>query len=117
MSTVIRMARGGTKKRPFYRIVVADKRSPRDGKFIERIGSYNPLLAEKKSTVDTERARYWLGTGAWPSDRVRKLLELHGVQVKARKGMTGPGKPPPRQPRKARKAAAPAAAAEAEKPA
>ncbi len=80
MTTRIRLARGGKKKAPYYRIVVADKRSPRDGKFVERIGSYDPLLKEKKATIDLERVQYWLGTGAKPSDRVQKLLQLHGFK-------------------------------------
>ena len=96
MSTVIRMARGGTKKRPYYRIVVADKRRARDGRYIERLGNYDPLLADQKSKVDVERVKYWLGAGALPSERVTKLLKLHGVEVKVPKRMTGPGKPPPR---------------------
>ena len=81
MATRIRLARGGTKKRPFYRIVVAALTAPRDGRFVERIGSYDPLLKENKSTVDLERARYWLAAGALPSDRVRKLLILHGIEL------------------------------------
>ena len=96
MSTVIRMARGGTKKRPYYRIVVADKRRARDGRYIERVGNYDPLLTDEKSKVDVERVKYWLGTGALPSERVAKLLKLHGVEVKVPKRMTGPGKPPAR---------------------
>ena len=79
MATRIRLARGGTHKRPYYRIVVADKRAPRDGKFIERIGNYDPLLTENKSTLDVARAEYWLSTGAIPSERVRKLMALHGM--------------------------------------
>jgi small subunit ribosomal protein S16 len=86
LATRIRLARGGTKKRPFYRIVVADKPAPRDGRFIERLGSYNPLLEENKSTVDVERAKYWLTVGATPTERVRKLLTLHGVDVPEPKG-------------------------------
>ena len=96
MSTVIRMARGGTKKRPYYRIVVADKRRARDGRYIERLGNYDPLLKDNKSAFDLERVQYWLGTGALPSERVAKLLKLHGVELKVPKRMTGPGKPPPR---------------------
>lgn len=117
MALVIRMARGGKKHRPYYRIVVADKRASRDGKFVERLGSYDPLLPENKSTLDVERAKHWLGVGAQPSERVRKLLALHGVEAKAPKHSKGPGKPPARPDRKARGAkgaaggeAAPAAA-------
>lgn len=82
MATRIRLARGGKRHRPFYRIVVSDSRSPRDGKFIERIGSYDPLLAENKVSVDVERAMHWLNVGARPSDRVSKLLALQGVEHK-----------------------------------
>ncbi|MCZ6558703.1 MAG: 30S ribosomal protein S16, partial [SAR324 cluster bacterium] len=84
MTTRIRLARGGRKKNPYYRIVVADKRAPRDGKFVERIGHYNPLLQENKTSVDPERAQYWLGTGAQPSDAVRKILEIHGFKFDAK---------------------------------
>ena len=80
MSTRIRLARGGKKKAPYYRIVVAEKRSPRDGRFIERLGSYDPALKDRKVSLDAERARYWLGSGAVPSETVRKLLELHGFK-------------------------------------
>ena len=99
MSTVIRLARGGTTKRPFYRIVVADKRRARDGRYIERVGHYDPLLKDQKSKLDLERVKYWLGTGALPSERVAMLLKLHGVELKVPKRLTGPGKPPPRKDR------------------
>ena len=82
MATRIRLARGGKRHRPFYRIVVADSRAPRDGKFIERIGSYDPLLSDNKVQVDTERAKHWLYVGAKPSLTVSKLLALQGVQHK-----------------------------------
>jgi len=77
MSLRIRLSRGGAKKRPFYRIVVADSRSPRDGRFIERIGTYNPMLAKDdpaRINLDTDRAKHWLGVGALPSERVAKFL-------------------------------------------
>lgn len=77
MALRIRLARGGAKKRPFYRIVVADSRSPRDGRFIEKIGTYNPMVARdhpERLTLDVERARHWLGVGALPSDRVARFL-------------------------------------------
>lgn len=77
MALKIRLSRGGTKKRPYYRIVVADSRSPRDGRFIEKIGTYNPLLPrdhEARVTVDEERAKHWLGNGATPTDRVARFL-------------------------------------------
>ena len=77
MALKIRLARGGAKKRPFYRIVVSESTSPRDGRFVERIGSYNPLLShDNKDRVvsNTERAQYWLGVGAKPTDRVALFL-------------------------------------------
>ena len=77
MTLRIRLSRGGAKKRPFYRIVVADSRFPRDGRFIERVGTYNPLLAkndEQRVTLKQERVKYWLGVGARPSDRVARFL-------------------------------------------
>ena len=78
----IRLARGGAKKKPYYRIVVADVRKKRDGKFIERIGFYNPMIQENRFEIDSERAKYWLSAGAKPTDRVRKLMkqaEIEGV--------------------------------------
>ncbi len=77
MSLKIRLARGGAKKRPFYRIVVADSRSPRDGRFIEKIGTYNPMVAKdhpERVTLNGERAKHWLSVGAKPSDRVARFL-------------------------------------------
>ena len=82
MALRIRLARGGAKKRPYYRIVVADSRSPRDGRFIERIGTYNPLLAgddPNRVTLDADRARHWLDHGATPSERVGQFLGAAGV--------------------------------------
>src|SRR3546814_8072794 len=86
MSLKIRLARGGTKKRPFYRIVIADSRSPRDGRFIEKIGTYNPMLARdaERVTLDTERAKHWLSNGATPSDRVALFLADAGLMAKPR---------------------------------
>jgi len=86
MSVSIRLARGGAKKRPYYRIVVANSRSPRDGAFIEKIGTYNPLLAKDdpaRVTLDTERARHWLAVGAQPTDRVARFLDVAGVKERA----------------------------------
>lgn len=119
MATSIRLSRGGSKKRPYYRIVVADVRAPRDGKFIERIGSYNPLLAkddEKRIVLDVERAKYWVENGAQPTDRVARFLDAIGV--KERKGRNNPQKAVPGQKAKDRaeeKAEKAAAAAEAAK--
>ncbi|WP_242146272.1 MULTISPECIES: 30S ribosomal protein S16 [unclassified Sphingomonas] len=96
MAISIRLSRGGSKKRPYYRIVVADARSPRDGKFIEKIGTYNPLLAkddEKRIILDTERAKYWLGNGAQPTDRVARFLDVTGVKERPARNNPNKGKP------------------------
>ena len=85
MALKIRLSRGGAKKRPFYKIVVAEALSPRDGKFIERLGSYNPMVAKDHSerlVLDIERAKYWLSKGAQPTLRVAKMLSSDGL-VKA----------------------------------
>ncbi len=83
MAVAIRLRRAGRKKAPMYRIVVADSRAPRDGKFIEVIGQYQPRTGEKAVNLNVERANYWLGVGAQPSDTVRSLLRKAGV-LKAR---------------------------------
>ena len=88
MAISIRLARGGMKKRPVYRIVVADSRAPRDGKFLEKIGTYNPLLPKDspaRITLDNERAAYWLGVGAQPTDRVARFLDAAGLRTRAAK--------------------------------
>lgn len=79
MAVRIRLKRMGKKKQPTYRVVVADARAPRDGRFIEAIGRYDPRPSPSIVEVDNDRARYWLGNGAQPSDRVRKLLEISGA--------------------------------------
>ncbi len=79
MAVKIRLARHGAKKRPFYRIVVADNESPRDGRFLERVGTYNPLLDPAEVILDTDRVKYWIGTGATPTDTVRTILKKEGV--------------------------------------
>ena len=82
MSLKMRLARGGAKKRPYYRIVIADSRKPRDGRFIERIGTYNPLLPKDHAdrvTLVEDRVKYWLGVGARPSDRVNRFLDAAGI--------------------------------------
>ena len=76
----IRLARGGAKKKPYYRIVVADVRKKRDGKFIERIGFYNPMIQENRFEIDSERAKYRLSAGAQPTDRVRKLMKQAEIE-------------------------------------
>jgi small subunit ribosomal protein S16 len=79
MAVKIRLKRIGAKKKPFYRIVVADSRSPRDGKFIEEIGTYNPLTNPSEISVDGEKAAQWIKNGAQPTDTVRALLKKQGV--------------------------------------
>ncbi len=103
MSLVIRMARAGTKKRPFYHIVVADSRSPRDGRFIERLGYFNPLLPKEKTErlkLDMEKAQEWMKKGAQPSDRVKRFLDAAGVLK--REARNNPQKAVPRKEQKAR---------------
>jgi len=109
----IRLARGGSKKRPFYSIVASDSRMPRDGRFIEKLGTYNPLLAkdsEDRVKMNLERVQYWLGQGAQPTDRIARFLEAAGVVAKTeRKNMqkAEPGdKAKKRAEEKAKKAAA-----------
>jgi small subunit ribosomal protein S16 len=126
MAMKIRLARGGSKKRPFYSIVAADSRMPRDGRFIEKLGTYNPLLpkdSEERVKMNMERIQYWLGQGAQPTDRISRMLEAAGVTEK--KERNNPQKAQPgkkaqeREEEKASKvaAAAEAAAAPAEEPA
>ena len=82
MALKLRLARGGSKKRPFYSIVVADSRMPRDGRFIEKVGRYNPLLAktdEKRVEYNEERVKHWLSVGAKPTDRVARFLSVNGL--------------------------------------
>jgi small subunit ribosomal protein S16 len=112
MSLVIRMARAGTKKRPFYHIVVADSRSPRDGRFIERLGHFNPLLPKEKTErlkLDLEKVKAWIAKGAQPSDRVLRFLDAAGVVQRPKRN--NPQKAVPRKERKARAEAAKAAPA------
>ncbi|MBE9637710.1 30S ribosomal protein S16 [Salipiger mangrovisoli] len=120
MAMKIRLARGGSKKRPHYAIVASDSRMPRDGRFIEKLGTYNPLLAkddERRVIMDVERVQYWMGQGAQPTDRVARFLEAAGVVAK--KERSNPKKAVPgkaateRAEAKAAKAAAAAEAAAA----
>jgi small subunit ribosomal protein S16 len=95
MSLKIRLARAGAKKRPFYRIVVADSRSPRDGRYIEKLGTYNPLLpkdAERVHLVE-ERVKYWLGHGAQPTDRVLRFLDAAGIRKRPPRSNPQKGQP------------------------
>ncbi|RXF73138.1 30S ribosomal protein S16 [Hansschlegelia zhihuaiae] len=115
MALKIRLARGGAKKRPFYRIVVADSRYPRDGRFIERIGSFNPLLdknAADRVVLDLEKAKEWLAKGATPTDRVHRFLDAAGVLK--REARNNPHKAEPGKKAQERAEAAKAAAAKAE---
>ena len=107
MSLKIRMARAGTKKRPIYHIVVADSRSPRDGRFIERLGFFNPLLPKdnkERLKVDYEKVKGWLAKGAQPSDRIMRFLDAEGIRK--REPHNNPEKAVPRKERKARAEAA-----------
>ena len=102
MPVVIRMARAGTKKRPFYHIVAADSRSPRDGRFIERLGYYNPLLPkdkEERLKLDMDKVKSWIGKGAQPSDRVMRFLDAAGVAKREKRN--NPERAVPRKERKA----------------
>src|SRR5690348_13841028 len=103
MPVVIRMARAGTKKRPFYHIVLADSRSPRDGRFIERLGFFNPLLPKDKAErlkLDLDKVQAWMKKGAQPSDRVMRFLDAAGVAKRTKRN--NPEKAIPRKERKAK---------------
>ncbi len=115
MSLKIRLSRGGAKKRPFYRIVVADARMPRDGRFVERIGAFDPLKAKDDATrlvVDLEKAKAWLAKGAQPTDRVLRLFD--GLGIAKREAHNNPVKAQPKKKAQERVAAAAAAAEKAE---
>jgi small subunit ribosomal protein S16 len=114
MSLKIRLARAGAKKRPFYRIVVADARMPRDGRFVERIGSFDPMKQKDDAArvvLDQEKAKAWLAKGAQPTDRVLRLLD--GLGLAKREQRSNPEKAKPRKKAQERAAAAEAAAAKA----
>jgi small subunit ribosomal protein S16 len=107
MSLKIRLARAGTKKRPFYHVVVADSRSPRDGRFIERLGYFNPLLkkdAKERLKLDLDKVKAWIAKGALPSDRVLRFLDEAGLMK--RPARNNPQKAIPRKERKAQAEAA-----------
>ena len=96
MALSIRLSRGGAKKRPVYRIVVADSRAPRDGRFIEKLGTYNPLLPKdsaERVMLDTERAKHWLSVGAQPTDRVERFLDAAGLLKRSAKNNPKKGLP------------------------
>lgn len=106
MALKIRLARGGSKKRPYYRIVVADINAPRDGRFIEKIGTYNPLLpkdSEDRVNIDVDRAKYWMSVGAKPTDRVLRFLDALGLEK--REPRNNPNKAKPGKKRVEREAA------------
>jgi len=122
MSVSLRLSRGGSKKRPYYKVVVSDTRSPRDGKYLEQVGTYNPLLAkddENRVRLIEDRIKYWLGVGAQPTDRVARMLDKAGIKERA--ATNNPNKAEPgkkakdRVEDKAGKAVAAAEAAEAAK--
>ena len=115
MALKLRLARGGTKKRPFYHIVVADARSPRDGRFIEKLGTFNPLLAkdnEGRVVLDTERAKHWIEVGAQPTDRVLRFLDVAGLVKRDARNNPDKGKPGEKATQRAEEKAAKAAAIE-----
>ncbi|MBL4813251.1 MAG: 30S ribosomal protein S16 [Rhodobacteraceae bacterium] len=120
MAMKIRLARGGSKKRPFYSIVAADSRMPRDGRFVEKLGTYNPLLprdSEERVKMNMERVQYWLGQGAQPTDRVSRMLEAAGVIEKKTRNNPIKGKPGKAAVERVEKHAARAASASEEAPA
>ena len=118
MALKIRLARGGAKKRPYYRIVVAENTAPRDGRFIEKVGTYNPLLpkdSEERVKLDVERVQHWLSVGAKPTDRVLRFLDAAGLAKRDARNNPNKGKPGAKRLEReaAAKEAAEAAAAEA----
>ena len=115
MSVKIRLSRGGTKKRPYFYIVVAEAGSPRDGRYIEQIGTHNPLLPKDNADrvkLDLDRVQYWLGVGAQPTDRVARFLDAAGLAK--REAKQNPSKAKPKKKRLEREAAAAEAAKKAE---
>lgn len=116
MAMKIRLARGGSKKRPHYSIVAAESRSARDGRFLEKLGTYDPLLPKDDAgrvKMDVERIQYWLGQGAQATDRVARMLEAAGVKPKAERNNPKQGQPGKASLERAKARAAKAAAAEA----
>jgi small subunit ribosomal protein S16 len=116
MAMKIRLARGGSKKRPHYSIVAADSRMPRDGRFIEKLGTYNPLLpkdSEDRVKMNMERVQYWLDQGAQPTDRISRFLEAAGVRAKTERANPNKGEPGKKAKERAEQRAAKAAEASA----
>ena len=115
MAVSIRLSRGGAKKRPYYRIVVADSRASRDGKYLEQIGTYNPLLPKdsgERVKLNEDRARYWLGVGAQATDRVARFLDAAGVKERAARNNPNKAEPGEKAKERAEERAAKAAEAE-----
>ena len=119
MALKIRLARGGAKKRPFYRIVVAEASAPRDGRYVERVGTYNPMVPkdhEQRLTLNGERITYWMSKGAQPTERVHKMLATAGLAaapvIREQPKKSAPGKKRAEREAEAAEAAAAAAAAE-----
>lgn len=116
MSLKMRLARGGSKKRPYYHIVIADARAPRDGRYIEEIGNYNPMLPkdQQRVNIDVEKAKAWLAKGAQPTDRVERFLDAAGLLKRTAKNNPNKGKPGQKMTERAEAAAKAAATPAAE---
>jgi small subunit ribosomal protein S16 len=113
MTVKIRLSRGGSKKRPYYYIVIADSASPRDGRYIEQVGTHNPIVPKDHADrvkLDIERVKYWLSVGAQPTDRVMRFLDAAGIAK--RTALNNPEKGKPRKKRREREAAAASKTAE-----
>ena len=115
MSVSMRLSRGGSKKRPYYKIVVSNSRAPRDGKYLEQVGTYNPLLAKDDANrvrLVEDRVRYWIGVGAQPTDRVARMLDKAGIKERAATVNPSKGEPGKKAKERAEEKAEKAAAAE-----
>jgi small subunit ribosomal protein S16 len=115
MSVSLRLSRGGSKKRPYYKVVVANSRSPRDGAYLEQVGTYNPLLAKDDANrvrLVEDRVRYWLGVGAQPTDRVARMLDKAGIKERAATNNPSKGEPGKKAKERAEERAAKLAEAE-----
>ena len=115
MAVAIRLARGGSKKRPYYRVVVSDSRNARDGRFIEKVGTYNPLLAKdspERVKLDADRISHWLSVGAQPSDRVARFLDAAGIRERAARNNPKKAEPGEKAKERAEERAAKLAAAQ-----
>lgn len=115
MSVSLRLARGGSKKRPYYKIVIANSRAPRDGKYLEQVGTYNPLLAKDDTDrvrLIEDRIRYWLGVGAQPTDRVARMLDKAGIKERPATANLQKGEPGKKAKERAEEKAAKIAEAE-----